>query len=255
MKNLFLIILISFISSISTQAAGNDIAVNTLPVSNVSTATSTFATSSLVATSTLSVSDEVDANYSEILGLRDCTLLSKRVSQRISKISDRLDKQSKSVDTLIYQIDAIDASNTVKNNNTNPILATDTAASGTQISTSTSLEMPELVSVLKDKMYVLSTTTVKYVKGLKSIDASKCQSSPKTVKTQILSTKPVYKDLLIADNDLKSYIKVDIKNALLSLREVSASDTESTEPISVLSTQTATSSDKDFWSTLKGLFK
>ena len=274
MKKLLFTIIISCIS-LSAAFAADDLAISgittdyakatsdkssaaLLEKGNTQVATSgTASTTVSTSTPTSTVNDEVDSNYSEIIGLKDCSLLKKRVNQRVVKIVDRLDKQSKSVDTLIFQIDNIVGSLSTSSD-TKSVEATDTsalvhdanaidAATNTNVFNQNALSLQDLVSNLKDKMYLLSTTTSKYVKGLKSIESNKCETNQKLVKSQILASKPIYKDLLVADYDLKNYIKVDIKNALVTLRDNASTTSEAYSPDS----KTAVG----FWESVKAVFK
>ena len=186
---------------------------------------------------------EIEANYSEIVGLKDCAILEKRVISRIDKVTDILDKESKSVNVLTAKLTAI---------------ASDTRDSGD--ATSTDILIAHIYSI-NDKLDLVSTTSDKYIKELKAIDTIKCQAKPTVVKSQILSTKPYYKDLIIADNNLKKYIKVDIKQTLIALKQDNISTSTSVSNTTQMSSSTATSSqlekpeDKNLWGIVKGLFR
>ena len=242
--------------AINAQAASVDMATNTasttLYASTSSLATNTANSAWNVSTSTASSTwdIEVDSNYSEILGLNDCKVLGKRVSQRIEKINDKLDKQSKAVSNLIDKINEIKDDEVV------------------QADASTTETLMIETENLNIKMQILSTNTLKYVKSLKSIDIIKCAPNVKSIKAKISATKPVYKDILMADYDLKSYISNDIKQTLIMLKGDMPTSTVATSTIatntitiSAIGASVASSTGKDkveekgFWFTLKGLFK
>lgn len=185
---------------------------------------------------------EIEANYSEIVGLKDCAILEKRVISRIDKVTDILDKESKSVNVLTAKLTAI---------------ASDTRDSGDATSTDI---LTAHISSINDKLDLVSTTSDKYVKELRAIETIKCQAKPTIVKSQILSTKPYYKDLIIADNNLKKYIKVDIKQTLIALKQDNMITASTTSPTQVSSTTTTPpqlekSDDKNLWGIVKGLFR
>lgn len=274
MKKLLITTFFTIGLAINTQAAPIDIAIDnsyvaytvasrtpsayivigTTSTNNLasSTASGTVASTSNVlasGTASSSWSIEVDNNYSEILGLNDCKALNKRVTQRVDRINDKLDKQNKAVSNLIEKINEIKDDESVQNN------------------ASTTDTLTEEAENLNIKMQLLSTSTLKYVKSLKSIDIIKCSPNVKSVKARIAATKPLYKDILIADSDLKTYISNEVKQTLIMLKgdmpttttivtstsTVSASST--TASISTASTTREKIEEKGFWVTVKGLFK
>lgn len=178
---------------------------------------------------------EVDANYSEIVGLKDCNVLEKRVTARIDKVTDILDKESKSIDMLIQRLTTI---------------ASDTEESSDATSTDILLAH---VSAINDKFDLVSTTSDRYVKELRAIDNSKCQTKASLIKNQILSTKPTYKDLIVADNNLKKYIKVNVKQTLIILKQDTVYST--TTSVSNSTTSLSNPDDKSLWGIVKSLFK
>ncbi len=248
MKKLLITTFFTIGLAINVQAASIDVSTGTLNVHATNTATNTL---NVLATGTASSSwdIEVDNNYSEILGLNDCKALNKRVVQRVDRINDKLDKQNKAVSNLIEKINEIKDDEAVQSN-----------ASTTEILT-------EEAKNLDIKMQALSTNTLKYVKSLRSIDIMKCTPNVKSVKAKIVATKPLYKDILISDNDLKTYISNDVKQTLIMLKgDIPTTTTmiTGTSTVSASSTNAGTSTasttrekveEKGFWYTVKGLFK
>ncbi len=214
-----------------------------LSVFNIANAAPTISTSiKVTATNTedKALNLEVDANYSEIVGLKDCTTLEKRVTTRIDKVIYVLDKESNSIDTLIQKLIAI---------------ASDTAASGDATSTDI---LEARMSAINDKFDLVATTSDRYVRELRAIDTSKCQTKASSMKSQILATKPTYKDLLVADNNLKKYIKVDVKQTLIILKQDIASTTIASSTLStssVVETKVEKPDEKSLWGIVKSLFK
>lgn len=240
MKKLLFTITCSVFGLVGALALNNDIALNNFNVQSIeyiatSTATSTV-TATSTATSSWNVNEEVNNNYSEIVDLKDCKLLTKRVKDRISKINDKLDKQSKNVDTLVYQL--------------NNILASTSLATNSDEDSDIDMRV-----VLKDKMYMLSTSTFKYVRGLKAIETTKCESNQKLVKAQILNTKTSYRDVLQADYDLRNYIRSDVKEALLKLRDDISAESEQAATLEKESAKTTIKDSGSIWDGVRGLFK
>ena len=193
------------------------------------------------------INKEVDDNYSEIVNLKDCPALAKRIQSRVDKIAINTEKESKNIDNLVASLTSI---------------ASDTA-SNTMINLH--------IENIQDKFGIVSTTSDKYIKELKSIDINKCKSISKSIKAQVQNTKVAYKTLLVADNDLKKYIKVDVKQTLIDLKQVTLFSSSSmsatsnmstttngmstTSTISIASTTSVTDDSKSLWGIVKGLFK
>ena len=235
MKKLLITTLFTIGLAINAEAAANDIGADAYIAYAVSTNTAsstTYTNATNTATTTWDI--EVDNNYSEILGFSDCKALNKRVTQRVDKINEKLDKQQKAVYNLIDKINEIKDDEDMQNN------------------ASTTDALKEEAKSLEIKMQILATGTLKYVKSLKNIDIIKCAPNVKSIKAQIVYTKPLYKDILIADSDLKSYISNEVKQTLIILKgEV---------PTMTLGATSATNTkdkveEKGFWYTVKGLFK
>ncbi len=259
MKNLLITTLFTIGLAINAQAAPSEYMAYTVASGTGTSSLTVYASSTasntlnLLGTSTASSpldwDMEVNNNYSEILGLNDCKVLGKRVTQRIEKINDKLDKQHKAVSNLIDKINEIKDDEVV------------------QADASTTEMLTVETENLNIKMQTLSTGTLKYVKSLKGIDTVKCLPNLKSVKLQLSATKPLYKDMLIADSDLKSYISNDIKRTLITLKGDMPTSTVGTSAAatntmatSIIGTSTATTSkdkveEKGFWFTVKGLFK
>ena len=248
-----------FISTIATISTTYAVAVPSVD------ATTTATTSVSVATDTIAHDDkdkidkdkqlaedkainkEVDDNYSEIVNLKDCPALAKRIQSRVDKIAINTEKESKNIDNLVASLTSI---------------ASDTA-SNTMINLH--------IENIQDKFGIVSTTSDKYIKELKSIDINKCKSISKSIKAQVQNTKVAYKTLLVADNDLKKYIKIDVKQTLIDLKQVTLFSSSSmsatsnmstttnsmstTSTISIASTTSVTDDSKSLWGIVKGLFK
>ncbi len=243
-----------FIFIIATISSGNAIG---SPVSDIAM----IATSSVsVATDTVTHDDkdkqiaedkalnrEVDDNYSEIVNVKDCLMLAKRIQSRVDKIVINTEKESKNIDNLVISLTNI---------------ASDTASN-----TTINLHIENI----QNKFEIVATTSDKYIKELKSIDIDKCKNVSKSVKVKVQNTKATYKSLLVADNDLKKYIKVDVKQTLIDIKQLvlsSSTNNATTSAPAVFNVSTSTNvskieinnkiiinEDKNMWSVFKAIFK